>query len=86
MKHGNRTEVGPVSSYELRGRPATDGGDTPELGDDFNAATALRKLRAAIERTLTRAEADATSAMTLHEVNILVRRALRQLEHESDGW
>ena len=51
-----------------------------------NWVAAIRKLRAAIARTLARAEADAIIASTLHEENILVRRALRESEHEPDGW
>ena len=68
----NRNEIAPVTvkpvSYELGARPRPQTmsvlqGLTTKLaearGEEFNAATALRKLRLTLERTLIRAVADA---------------------------
>ena len=52
---------------------------------ELNAATAFRKMRLVIERTLIRAEADALNATTAHEEQTNVRRMLRGYEHEEDG-
>ena len=54
-------------------------------GGELNAATALRKMKLVVERTLIRAEADALNATTAHEEKTNVRRVLRETVHEGDG-
>ena len=79
-KYGNSNEVGPDSvkpiSIELGGRPGTQAISVSQslttklaeaLGGELNAATALRKMRLVVERTLIRAEADALNAANAHE-------------------
>ena len=78
-KYGNKSEVGPDTakpiSIELGGRLGiqTNGilqGITTKLakarGGELNAATAFRKMKLAIERTLMRSEADAINATNAH--------------------
>ena len=54
-------------------------------GGELNAATALRKMKLVVERTLIRAEADALNATAAHEEQTNVRRTLRRTEQEGDG-
>ena len=54
-------------------------------GGELNAATALRKMKLVVERTLIRAEADALNATTAHEDQANGRRTLRRTEQEGDG-
>ena len=54
-------------------------------GGELNAATALRKMKLVVERTLIRAEADAPNATAAHEEQTNVRRTPRRTEHEGDG-
>ena len=54
-------------------------------GGELNAATALRKMKLVVERTLIRAEADALNATTAHEEQANARRLLRGTKHEDDG-
>ena len=54
-------------------------------GGELNAATALRKMKLVVERTLLRAEADALNATAAHEEQTNVRRVLSSSEHECDG-
>ena len=54
-------------------------------GGELNAATALRKMKLVVERTLIRAEADALNATTAHEEQTKVRSVLRGIEHDGDG-
>ena len=88
-KHENRNEVGPDTvkpiSIELGGRPGTQTitvsqSMTTKLaearGGELNAATALRKMRLVVERTLIRAEADALNATNAHEEQANVRKVL----------
>ena len=97
-KCGKRNEVGPDTvkpiSLELGVRPGPQTISvlqslTTKLaearGGELNAATALRKMRPVIERTLIRAEEDALNATTAHEKQANVRRMLRENEHEGDG-
>ena len=92
-KYGNKNEVGPDTakpiSIELGGRMGTQTigilqGMTTKLaearGGELNAATALRKMKLAIERTLLRSEADAINATNVNEE---VTRARRDGE---GGW
>ena len=78
-KYGNRNEVGPDTakpiSIEIGGRMGTQTigilqGMTTKLaearGGELNAATALRKMKLSIERTLLRSEADAINATNAH--------------------
>ena len=54
-------------------------------GGELNAATALRKLRLILERTLTEAEADALDATTANEEQATLRKTLRETEREGEG-
>ena len=49
-------------------------------GEELNAATALRKMKPLVGRTLIRAEADAINATAAHEEQTNVRRMLRGTE------
>ena len=96
--YGNKNEIGldtvkPIS-IELGGRmgPKTNSvlqNLTTKLaearGGELNAATAPRKMKLVVERTLIRAEADALNATTAHEEQTNVRRMLRGHEHQEDG-
>ena len=86
-KYGNRNEVGPDTakpiSIELGGRMGTQTigilkGMTTKLaeasGGEINAASALRKMKLAVERTLLRAEADAINAANADEEAKRARR------------
>ena len=82
--------MGPIS-LELGGRPGPQTinvlrGLTTKLavapGGELNAATAFRKMRLVIERTLIRAEADALNATNTHEEKANVRKELRGNGHE----
>ena len=79
-KYGNKNEVGPDTvkpiSNELGGRMG------PEARCGELNATALKKVKLVVERTLIWAEADALNATTAHEVQTNVRRMLRGIEHE----
>ena len=96
-KYGNKHEVGPYTvkpiSIELDGRMGPQTVNvlqnlTTKLaearGGELNAATALRKLKLVVERTLIRAEADAINATAAHEEQTN-RRVLRGTEQEGDG-
>ena len=87
-KYGNSNEVGPDSvkpiSIELGGRPGTQAISVSQslttklaeaLGGELNAATALRKMRLVVDRTLIRAEADALNAANAHEKGARRERA-----------
>ena len=95
---GNKNEVGPdtvkPTSIELGGslRPQTVNvlqNLTTKLaeaqGGELNAATALRKMKLVVERTLILAEADAINATAAHEEQRNVRRTLKRTEQEGDG-
>ena len=59
------------------------------LGGELNAATALRKLRPTLERTLIRAEADALDATSANEEQAVLRTTLRETERGDEccgGW
>ena len=97
-KYGNKHEIGPDTvksiSIELGGRAGTQTVNvlqnlTTKLaearGGELNAATALRKMKLFVERTLIRAEADALNATTAHEEQTKVRSVLRGIEHDGDG-
>ena len=92
---GNKNEVGPDTvkpiSIEIGWRMGPQTVNVlqnlttklPEArGGELNAATALRKLRLVVERTLIRAEADALDATNAHEEQTNARRVLRGIEHE----
>ena len=94
-KYGNKNEVGPDTakpiSIELGGRMGiqTNGilqGMTTKLaearGGELNAATALRKMKLAIERTLLRSEADAINATNAYESD----QATRARRDGEGGW
>ena len=56
---------------------------------ELNAATALRKLRLTLERTLIRSEANAPNATTANEEQIKLRKRLRETERGDEregGW
>ena len=94
-KYGNKNEVGPDTakpiSIELGGRMGiqTIGilqGMTTKLaearGGELNAATALRKMKLAIERTLLRSEADAINATNAYAND----EAMRTRRDGESGW
>ena len=94
-KYGNKNEVGPDTakpiSIELGGRMGiqTNGilqGMATKLaearGGELNAATALRKMKLAIERTLLRSEADAINATNAYESD----QATRTRRDGEGGW
>ena len=54
-------------------------------GGELDAATALRKMKLVVERTLVRAEANAFNATTAHEEQTNVRKMLRGYQHQEDG-
>ena len=87
-KDGNKNVVGPDTvkpiSIELGGRPGPQTTSvlqslTTKLAEardgELDAATALRKMRLVVERTLIRVEVDALNATTAHEEQTNVRRA-----------
>ena len=91
----SRSEIGPDTvkpiNNELGGRPGpqtlnTLQGLTTKLaearGGELNAATALRKLRLKLVRTLIRAEADALDATNANAEQVSLRKALRETERE----
>ena len=97
-KYGNKNEVGPDTvrpiSLELGGRlcPQTlsvlqnlTTKVAEARGGELSAATALRKMRLVVERTLIRAEADALNAASAHDEQANTRRMPRGNEHEGDG-
>ena len=97
-KYGNKNEIGPNTvkpiSIELGGRMGPQPASvlqnlTTKLaearGGKLNAATALRKMKLVVERTLIRAEVDALNATAAHEEQTNVRRTLRRTEQEGDG-
>ena len=54
---------------------------------EMNAADQQKRLRAAIERTIVPAEADAFIATSTHQKCVLVRRALKDCEcGDEEGW
>ena len=92
-KYGNRNEVGPDTakpiSIELGGRMGTQTigilkSLTTKLaeasGGEINAASALRRIKIAVERTLLRAEADAINAAN---AAVDLKRAGRDVECDS---
>ena len=54
-------------------------------GGELNAATALRKMRLVVERTLIRAKADAINTTNAHEKQTNVRKVLGGNEHGDEG-
>ena len=91
--YGNRAEVGPDTakpiSIELGGRLGVQTiailqGMTSKLaeasGGEINAASALRKMKLIMERTLIRSEADAINAANASE------DARRTRPDEDEGW
>ena len=97
-KYGNKNEIGPDTvkpiSIELGGRMGPQTVNvlqnlTKKLaearGGELNAATALRKMKLVVERTLIWAEADALNATTAYEEQTNVRRTVRRTEQEGDG-
>ena len=92
-KYGNRSEVGPDTvkpiSIELGGRMGTQTNGilqslTSKLaeasGGEINAASALRKLKLLLERTLLRSEADAINATNVAD------EARRSRPEDDKGW
>ena len=92
-KYGNRAEVGPdivkPISIELGARMGTQTiailqGMTSKLaeasGGEINAASALRKMKLMLERTLIRSEADVINASNASE------EARRTRPDEDEGW
>ena len=95
-KYGNNNDVGPTVkpiSIELGGRMGPQTVNvlqnlTTKLaearGGELHAATALRKMKLVVERTLIRAEADAINATAAHEEQTNVRRMLLGTDQEDD--
>ena len=97
-KYGNKNEIGPDTvkpiSIEIGWRMGPQTVNvlqnlTTKLaearGGELNAATALRKMKLVVERTLRRAEADALNATNAHEEQTKRKKGARR-ERAQRRW